>query len=394
MAFSVALAGYVSCLIASHIRWGGGLVSTPAILPGLSFGLTLAAWLLHREWIGRAKAIGLATGSAVAYFAAYWSAFYTIALCGKGMLFSTLKLALFHAGMMAGLVGTALLIASLAAVSADFRRKQWKALLLIGTAAGGALCLAGIGATSGNPAGTLANAGDRLFIFLWQLFVSGYVGMLLLATQSVSKPAERGLIAHWATRAVLALLLVSFAQAAIGFSRRDKESSIASSPTSDNSKARISTPQQVADSKTVDRETPEPDSRGQPLAFGGQWFFGDAFPMLTVTKLQNVSGKPIKAFRAILYRLDDFGDVQSNQAFEFTSSSGYGGAGKWTYDHVIQPKEIIYWHSSVGSEGLRSYFSGSNEIFGRVGLDQETLNAKAEKSQYFRLEVQRIVFNN
>lgn len=231
MAFSVALAGYMSCLIASHIHWGVGLVSAPAILPGLTFGLAIAAWLLHREWITRGKAVGLAVASAVAYFAAYWSAFYLVTLCGRGMLLSTVRLALFHAGMIAGLVGTALLGASLAAVSADFRRKDWKTLILIGAAAGGALCLAGIGAgaSSNDRAGTLANPGDRVFIFVWQLLVSGYIGMLLLTAPDSAKPAERGRLAPWATRAVLVLLVASFVQAAIGYSRGDEEKEVTTS---------------------------------------------------------------------------------------------------------------------------------------------------------------------
>jgi hypothetical protein len=251
IALSVALAGYVSCLLASHIRWTAGLLTAPAILPGLSFGLTIAAWLLHRGWIGRGKAVGLAVGSAVAYFAAYWTAIYTFAFCGTGMILST-RLSLFHTGMIAGLVGTALLIASLATVSSDFRRKDWKALFLIGVAAGGALCLAGIGASS-TDTGTLANPGGRLFIFLWQLLVSGYLGMLLLAAPGSSKPAERGRIAHWAARAVFALLVASFVQGAIGYSRGDKERRVASSATSGNSNTQPSPPPQVADIEALGR---------------------------------------------------------------------------------------------------------------------------------------------
>ena len=64
------------------------------------------------------------------------------------MILSTLRLAFFHAGIIAGLIGMALLTASLAAFLADFRRKDWKTLIIIGTAAGGALCLAGIGSTT------------------------------------------------------------------------------------------------------------------------------------------------------------------------------------------------------------------------------------------------------
>lgn len=241
LAVSVALTGYMACLIASHIHGNVGWVSAPAVLPGLSFGLAMAGLLLQRGWISRGKAVGLVVGSAVAYFAAYWSAFHTILLCGKGMILSSLRLSLFHAGMIGGLVGTALLIASLAAVLPDFRRKEWKGLFLVGIAAGGALCLAGIGATSDNNAGTLANPGDRTFIFIWQLLVSGYVGMLLLAVPGSAKATEPGRIAHWAKRAVFALLVVSFVQAAIGYSRRDKESRVALSATSRNSNAQPST---------------------------------------------------------------------------------------------------------------------------------------------------------
>ena len=42
MAFSVVLAGYISCLIASHIHWHYGWISAPALLPGLTFGLDIA----------------------------------------------------------------------------------------------------------------------------------------------------------------------------------------------------------------------------------------------------------------------------------------------------------------------------------------------------------------
>ena len=241
IALSVALAGYISCLIASHIHWEYGWISAPAVLPGLSFGLAIAGWLLHRGWIGRRKAVGLMLGSTVAYFAAYWSAFYIFAWCGKGMILSASRLPLFHAGMIAGLVGTALLIASLAAVSADFRRKDWKTLILIGVAAGGALCLAGIGASSGDHPGTLANPGDKVFIVVWQLLVGGYVGMLLLADQGSSKPAERGRIAHRATRAVFALLVASFVQTAVGYLRGDKEVKVVSPAISSNSNVQAST---------------------------------------------------------------------------------------------------------------------------------------------------------
>ena len=67
VALSVALAGYVSCLIASHIHWSYRWIAAPAILPGLSFGLVLAGWLLNRGRISRRKAIGLVVGSTVAY---------------------------------------------------------------------------------------------------------------------------------------------------------------------------------------------------------------------------------------------------------------------------------------------------------------------------------------
>lgn len=245
MALSVALAGYVSCLLASHIHWHLGWITAPAILPGLSFGLLTAGWLLHRGWIGRRKAVGFVIASAVAYFAAYWSAVYTIALCGGGMILSTARLPLLHAGMIAGLVGTALLTANLAAVSADFRRKDWKTLIIIGTAVGGGLCLAGIGATSNTEAGTLANPGDRLFIFVWQLLVSGYIGMLLWAKperETTSVTASRSRFRSRAALAVLALLLLSFVQAIIGYARRDKENSTTVSTTSDTSKAYLSAP--------------------------------------------------------------------------------------------------------------------------------------------------------
>ena len=246
MALSVAFAGYLSCLLASHIDWRFGLMTAPALLPGMSFGLGIAGWLLHRGWISRRKAVGLAVGSAVAYFAAYWSAFYTVALCGKGMILSTLRLPLFHAGMIGGLVGTALLIASLAAVSADFRRKDWKTLIIIGTAAGGALFLAGIGGNSEDHAGTLGNPGDRVFICLWQLLVGGYIGVLLFGPPSFSSvPSERGRIAQWAPRAVLILLLASLIHAAIGFSRGDKERIAASPAASGKSNADLSTPRKA-----------------------------------------------------------------------------------------------------------------------------------------------------
>jgi tetratricopeptide (TPR) repeat protein len=225
MALSVVLAGYISCLIASHIHWHYGWISAPALLPGLTFGLVTAGWLLQRRWIGRGKAAGLVVGSVAAYFAAYWSAFYIVVSCGKGMVFSQSRLPLFHAGMIAGVIGTALLTASLAVFSADFRRKGWKTLIIIGTAAGGALCLAGVGAKSGDYAGTLGNPGDRAFISLWQLLVGGYIGVLLFGAPSFSSgPSERGRIAQWAPRTVLILLLASFIHAAIGFSRREKES--------------------------------------------------------------------------------------------------------------------------------------------------------------------------
>jgi hypothetical protein len=243
MALSVAFTGYISCFIASHVHWNYIWISAPALLPGLSFGLVTAGWLLQRRWVGRGRAISLVVGSTVAYFAAYWSAFYIVVLSGKGMVFSQSRLPLFHAGMIAGVVGTALLTASLAAVSADFRRKGWKTLIIIGTAAGGALCLAGVGAKSGDYAGTLGNPGDRAFISLWQLLVGGYIGVLLFGAPSFSSgPSERGRIAQWATRAVLILLLASLIHAAIGFSRGHKESTAASPATSGEPNAQLNTP--------------------------------------------------------------------------------------------------------------------------------------------------------
>lgn len=253
MALSVALAGYISCVTASRIRWHFGWITAPAILPGLSFGLVTAGWLLHRGWIGRRKAIGFVIASAVAYFAAYWSAVYTMALCGGGMILSTVRLPLFHAGMIAGLVGMTLLTTSLAVVSADFRRKDWKTLILLGIAAGGALSLAGIGASTGDHAGTLANPGDRVFIFAWQLLVSGYIGILLWAEPASSAARQRSRFGHRTAVAVLALLVLSFSQAAIGYLRRDKDSSVASQTTSNNSNIRPSPPPQVADIEALGR---------------------------------------------------------------------------------------------------------------------------------------------
>ena len=238
MTVSVALAGYVSCLIASHIHWHYVWITASAILPGLSFGVVTAGWLLHRRWIGRGKAAALVVGSTAAYFAAYWTAFIPLTFCGEGMIFSRSQLPLFHVGMIGGLVGTVLLTASLAVVSGDFRSKDWKTLVGIGTAAGGALCLAGIGAKSFDHAGSLANPGDRVFIVVWQLLVSGYIGVLLFGAPSFSSgPSERGHIALWARRAVWALLLVSIVHAGIGFSRREKASTAASSATSGSSAA-------------------------------------------------------------------------------------------------------------------------------------------------------------
>src|SRR5205823_13497118 len=128
-----------------------------------------------------------------------------------------LRLVLFQIGMIGGAVGTTLLTASFAAVSAGFRRKNWKRLIIIGTAAGGALLLAGIGAKSSGHGGDLDNPGDRLFIFLWQLLVSGYVATLLFpARRRSANQSERGSkIAQWTTRAVVALLTLSIAHAAI-----------------------------------------------------------------------------------------------------------------------------------------------------------------------------------
>jgi hypothetical protein len=243
IALSVALAGYVSCLIASHIPWTAGLLTAPAILPGLSFGLVITGWLLHRGWVSRRKAVVLIVASTVAYFAAYWSAFYTVVLFGKGMLLAAFRFPYFHAGMIGGVVGTCCLTASLAVLSSDFRRKGWIALIVIGTGAGGALVLAGLGATSSGP-GSLANPGDRVFIFVWQLLVSGYIGMLLWTEPAPSAAAQRSRFRSRAALAVLALLLLSFLQAAIGYARRDKEITATSSAAS-NSKADLSTPRKA-----------------------------------------------------------------------------------------------------------------------------------------------------
>jgi hypothetical protein len=392
MALSVALTGYISCLIASPIHWHYGWITAPAILPGLSFGLVTAGWLLHRSWISRRKGAGLIAGSTVAYFAAYWSAFYIFILCGRGMILSESRLPLFHAGMIAGLVGTALLTASLAVFSADFRRKDWKTLIIIGTAAGGALCLAGIGGNSDNHAGTLGNPGDRVFIVVWQLLVGGYIGMLLLgAPSSLSRASERGRIAHWATRAVLVLLLASFVQAAIGYSRGDKGSRVASPATSGDSNAPPST---LAAHSAQDSNTP--GDQGQAIAFGGMWLLHEGGPLelLQVTKLQNVSGKPIKAFRAVLYKTNDFGEVLSKDALEFSSGTRYGRRDQPTSGHLIQPKEIIYLHE-VSLRDLR-WGSGINEIFEKVARDQKALDGKAIDldPKHFRLEVQQVVFGD
>ena len=52
-----------------------------------------------------------------------------------------------------------------------------------------------------------------------------------------------------------------------------------------------------------------PGAQGPTIAFGGQWNSLESFfSGFTVTKLQNVSGKPIKALRAVLYRINDFGE--------------------------------------------------------------------------------------
>jgi MFS family permease len=255
MALSVALAGYVSCLLASHIRWHLGWITAPATLPGFSFGLIIAGWLLHRGWIGRRKAVGFVIASAVAYFAAYWSAVYTIALCGGGMIFSTSRLPLFHAGMIAGLAGTALLTASLAVVSADFRRQDWKTLIIIGTAVGGALCLGGIGATSNTEVGTLANPGDRFFVFAWQVLVSGYIGMLLWAGPGSATP-QRSRFGYRAAVAVLALLVLSFTQAAIGYVRAGKQITAVSPATLDKSDARRSTPARADTEGATQKKVP------------------------------------------------------------------------------------------------------------------------------------------
>lgn len=107
-----------------------------------------------------------------------------------------------------------------------------------------------------------------------------------------------------------------------------------------------------------------------------------------------MSGKPIKASRAVLYRINDFGEVQSNEQIEFTSESAYGRANRWAYGHVIQPKEVIYWHSGFTTGGVQSYYSGINEIFEKVGRDQKALDANALNPKNFRLEVKETVFNN
>ena len=95
--------------------------------------------------------------------------------------------------------------------------------------------LAGLGASSNGTVGSLANPGDRFFVLIWQLLVSAYIGMLLGAAPNSSKPLERGRMARRATRAVLILLALSFVQAAIGYSRGNKGTTLASTVTSDNS---------------------------------------------------------------------------------------------------------------------------------------------------------------
>lgn len=138
-----------------------------------------------------------------------------------------------------------------------------------------------------------------------------------------------------------------------------------------------------------------PEAQAQAITFGGQWQLRlENLEMLTVTKLQNVSGKPIKAFRAVLYKIDDFGDVQSKEELEFTSFSRYGPPDQPTESHVIQPKEIIYLHSLLWKD-VR-YALAANEILEKVGRDQKALDAEAVDldPKHFRLELQRVVFSD
>jgi MFS family permease len=395
MALSVAVGGYFSCLISSKVHWSLGWFSSTALLPGLSFGLVSGGWLLYRRWISIGRAVGFVIGSTLGYFAAYWTAFYILSFCSKGMV-PALRLLLFQIGMIAGAVGTTLLTASFAAVSADFRRKNWKRLIIIGTAAGGALLLAGIGAKQTGHLGELDNPGDRLFIFLWQLLVSGYIATLLFPSRRRSaNQSERGSkIAQWTTRAVVALLMLSLVHAAIGFWRGGKEHLV------EEQKAKQQTFETRATASSEQGNTPQAEAQAQAITFGGTWYLRlplngiDNLELLKVTKLQNVSGKPIKAFKAILYRIDDFGEVLSKEELEFSSFSRYGPPDQKTESHVIQPKEVIYMHR-LNLQDVR-YALPINEIFEKVGRDQKALDAKAVDldPKHFRLELQRVVFND
>lgn len=95
--------------------------------------------------------------------------------------------------------------------------------------------------------------------------------------------------------------------------------------------------------------------------------------------MKNHTGSPIRAFRATLFRLNDFDEAERVCAIEFSSDSEFRTSRGPTKRHIIQPGETVFYVIIANN-------NGTGETFFTAGVS-EFAPAKGQ----FRLQVSKVV---
>ena len=74
--------------------------------------------------------------------------------------------------------------------------------------------------------------------------------------------------------------------------------------------------------------------------------------------ITNLTGSPVKAFRATLFMINDFDEANKIVGMEFTGATDIDVDSKSTSHHVIKPKETIYYtFRVVGDRTVEEFWS-------------------------------------
>lgn len=128
----------------------------------------------------------------------------------------------------------------------------------------------------------------------------------------------------------------------------------------------------------VTKDSPTAESASPTIKFCGQWIDRTRNAATTVCKFQNISNKPISAFKARLRFLNDFNEVAGEEVWVYSSDIMHFDKNENRLAHpLIPPKQFIYLMTLKFNDGQRG-FSSSMEVNPLL----KPLKAKTEDELY------------